>query len=282
MRESAEWRRDRRFRANLLRFRERGGRMRGREGPATSIRVPRLDACASRLGTSTRSAPASPGSRTGSSARTSTCWPCRKPSARPRSSRTSRSSGRLRARAARPQPVERRRVRQPPADEESRPASPACPASEVPGRHRLPLEARALGGDVQRRAGVEPVRAQRPRTRGSPLRLQAGLARQTRDATPGWLTEDRPRRSPSWATGTSPRSTRTSGTSRISPDSTTLSPPERAAFAAIEEAGFSDACSRSSPTGLHLLGLPAAAVPANEGMRIDLTSGEAVRRPVTG
>ncbi len=86
--------------------------------------------------------------------------------------------GRLPRRGARAEPVERRRDREPPADDRR--------AHVVRWHARLRQGARgpgrAAGGagarrDRERRAGVEPVRAERPLARRSAPRLQAALAR---------------------------------------------------------------------------------------------------------
>ena len=175
---------------------------------------------------------------------------------------------RLRGRARRPLAVERRR-------------------DPVPGRHRgrrdrLPRHAvlGVEGGpgpgprgprarrDLRRRAGLEPLRAQRPHAGRPAPAVQARVARGPAD-------DGRPA---GWPT------TRTAqvalvGDWNIAPEnddvwdmavfahSTHVSPPERAAFRGVVEAGYADVVRpyTPGPGRLHVLGLHAAALPAPRG-----------------
>ena len=171
---------------------------------------------------------------------------------------------RLRRRALRLQPVERRGHR-------------------VARRHR---RRRRSASTASRRGATSPTSRPRPRHGRSARRAAAcgcgactcpTAARWTPRTTPtswnglprcvirrtGWLTDDPRRRSRSSATGTSHPPTRTSGASSSIEGSTHVTGPERAAFNAIVDAQFTDVVRpfTPGPGGLHLLGLHPAAVP---------------------
>ena len=106
------------------------------------------------------------------SGRASTSWPCRRPSARTSSSRarvSRRSATRWRRPGSASGTASRSSRRW--ASRTSRSGSRHAHVGG-PGGRRGPGARR----DVRRRAGVEPVRAQRPRARGPALRVQARLA----------------------------------------------------------------------------------------------------------
>ena len=100
----------------------------------------------------------------------------------------------------------------------------------------------------------------------------------------GWPTD--PRRRSRWsATGTSPRWTTTSGTSAVFAHSTHVSPPERAAFRAVVDAGFADVVRPHTPgPGVYTYwDYTQLRFPRSEGMRIDFVLGSpALAGRVTG
>ena len=144
---------------------------------------------------------------------------------------------RLRERAPRRGPVERRR--------HPEPRRPRRRRRRLHRRRRARLRRPPALGDLRRRAGGQRVRAQRPRARGRPLPLQAGLARAAarRTSTP---TATRRARSRSAATTTSPRPTTTCGIPSAFVGSTHVSEPERKALRRLEDWGLDDTFRRLS------------------------------------
>ena len=190
----------------------------------------------------------------------------------------------LRGRVARPQPVERRRDRQPGRARGRRAsASPGMPGWGDP----VAAEARAIGatcGGVRVWSLYVP---ERPQARRPALRLQAGLARRRlRDAAAGWLADDPDRRSRWSATGTSrPRDEDVFDMAQFA-KSTHVTPPERAAFQAFLDDGLRRRraaaprrARRSTPTGT----TTGSASSGTAGMRIDFVLGSpALAARVTG
>ena len=143
------------------------------------------------------------------------------------------------------------------------------------GRGPRPRGARA-GRHLRRRPRVEPVRAQRPhagrpapavqaRVAGRPARHGGGLAGRRPGGAdrPGRRLEHRAAR------------TTTSGTWRSSPTRTHVSPPERAAFRAVVDAGYADVVRPYAPgPGVYTYwDYTQLRFPRREGMRIDFVLG---------
>ena len=143
-------------------------------------------------------------------------------------------------------------------------------------RRRGRAEARALGATVRRRAGVEPLRAQRPRRRRPALRLQAGLAcRAARHGSTAGSPHDpdaqialvgdwniAPTDEDVWSIGVLRDSTHVTGRS---------APPS----SAIVDAGSPTWCglSRRDPPSTPTGTTPQLRFPKNRGMRIDFILG---------
>ena len=110
------------------------------------------------------------------------------------------------------------------------------------------------------------VRAQRPRGRPPALRLQARVVRGA-EGRRRRATRPAAARSRCWATTTSRRPTRTSGTVAVFEGATHVTPAERAALAALREAGLSDVVPAPPQVRppVHVLGLPPALLPQEPG-----------------
>ena len=147
-------------------------------------------------------------------------------------------------------------------------------------------EARALGATC---GGVRVWSLYVPngRTLADPhLQYKLEWLEALRTTAAGWLA-DGPggARSPWSATGTSPRRTTTCGTWPSSPHSTHVSPPERAAFRGVVEAGFADVVRPYTPgPGVYTYwDYTQLRFPRREGMRIDFVLGSpALAGRVTG
>ena len=189
---------------------------------------------------------------------------------------------RLRGRAARPQPVERRRLRQPPADGRR--------------RDRLPDAARLRQGrrDDGRPEGGPRDRRHRRTASASGASTCRTAANSTTRTTPTSSTGSRARapRPRAWMAAKPEQPLALMGDWNVAPLDTdvwdiavfegtpTSAPPERDAFAALR-GGRADRRRPPAPArGLHLLGLQAAALPAQRGHAHRLHPRlEAVRRP---
>ena len=244
-----------------------------RAEPSATPLVSSTRSCASRPGTSTPSAAAPTAWPPGWSAATSTSWRCRRPSAATTSSPRCRSRrSATRSRTSGYSQWNGVAVLSRSGIEDVEIGFPGQPTwGETAGR-RGPRARRHL----RRRPGVEPVRAQRPHAGRPALPLQARLAgRAARRRPPAGWPRTPTRRSPWSATGTSPRRTTTSGTWRSSSHSTHVSPPERAAFRAVVDAGYADVVRPHTPgPGVYTYwDYTQLRFPRREGMRIDFVLG---------